>query len=113
MNHPVFDFELYQKISSRLGRQEKLLLKKVHGSQAYLKLLGSVSRTRVLKKKLILAYLKELAIYAVAKDLLPVIANLYTDGVLKDTRLYKIVENNWASYLNQQQRARLKTKELA
>lgn len=113
MNHPVFDFELYQKISSRLGRQEKLLLKKMNGSQAYLRLHASVSRTRVLKKKLILAYLKELALYAVAKDLLPALPALYADGVLKDTRLYKIVENNWASYLNQQQRARLKSKELA
>lgn len=111
MTPPLFDFVLYQKLSSRLGRLEKRLSQKTYGSQAYLKAFESVKRAQLMKKKFIIAYLKELAQYAVSKELLPCIETLKADGVLKDTLIYRLVKTHWSSYLNQQQRIRLKLKE--
>lgn len=108
---PHFDTAFYHKLCSRLGRQRKLLQNKQHGSVAYQRLYESLKRTETMIKKFLVAYFKELAIYAVQKDIPPSLPALHADGVLKEQRLYTIVKENWGSYLNQQQRIRLRFKE--
>lgn len=99
MNTVSLDRERLQIISSRLGRQKKLLTSREYGSNRYTALEQSIKRSESLRHKIIIDYLKQIAIITVDNDLTISLPSLVANRVIHntpDTR--NILKNYWPSY---------------
>lgn len=104
---PVFDVVSYNKILSRIGRQQNLLPQKKLGSEAYNRLYDSLNRSRKLKKSYVNKYLTDLAIYVAFYDLECGLPTFMASDIVPNTPFMKnFMTEHWDSFMDKYNKAK-------